>query len=418
MRCCLALCALLACGAPVDETTPTPNAIRVGGSEIVTTALLRALTDTYTGTHTDATFTISTEGSGPGIRNLIAGHLDIAASSRLASPAELEQADVDNVELSTGDARHIVAVDVVTIAVHPSNPTTSLTYDQVIGIFCTRAIDNWSFLGLDDAPIRAVVRDPMSGTRALFEDFFCGPAGLSPKTETATNAEAAKAVSEDPTAISFLSMSADAGKIIGLRPDAGGRPVQPSIQNIVRGMYPLYRDLYLYTRGPAEGQAKAFIDWIATPAGQEVVDQQGFVPLFYRPELLDEPRPLRETIHFEQDKAYPNHHSMARIQMLTEELRARAGEYRHIVLEGYTDDREAVPLVLSRQRAEKVKELLSESLPGLYFEIIPRGPDHPIAPNDTPYGRLRNRRVQIYLAAEEDPELGNEGATDANNAGR
>ena len=29
---------------------------------------------------------------------------------------------------------------------------------------------------------------------------------------------------------------------------------------------------------------------------------------------------------------------------------------------------------------------------------------NPIAPNDTPYGRQRNRRVQIYLAAEEKAE--------------
>jgi len=412
MRSCLALFTLLACGAPVNETEPTTGTIRVGGSEIVTSAMLPALAETYEGTHPDATFTISTDGSGAGIRSLIADDLDIAAASRVASPAELEQAKVDNVDLTSAESRHIVAVDVVTIAVHPSNPTTSLTYDQVIGIFCTRAIDNWSFLGLDDAPIRAVAREPMSGTRALFEDFFCGPGGMSTKVEIATNAHAAAAVTDDPTAISFLSMSADAGKIIGLRPDAGGRPIQPSIQNIVRGMYPLYRDLYLYTRGPADGQVKDFIEWIGTPAGQEVVDQQGFVPLFYRPERLDEPRPLRETIHFEQDKAYPNQRSMARLQMLTAELKARAGEYRHIVLEGYTDNREEAPIKLSQERAEKVKELLSEGLPGLYFEIIPRGPELPIAPNDTPYGRLRNRRVQVYLAAEEDPALGRDMSTD------
>ena len=80
------------------------------------------------------------------------------------------------------------------------------------------------------------------------------------------------------------------------------------------------------------------------------------------------------------------------------------GSNFHVVLEGYTDNREPEPTDLSYQRAETVRNLLQAELPGLYFEIIPRGAMNPIAPNDTPYGRQRNRRVQIYLAAEEKAE--------------
>ena len=87
--------------------------------------------------------------------------------------------------------------------------------------------------------------------------------------------------------------------------------------------------------------------------------------------------------------------------MLIDELRDRAGEFRHVVLEGYTDNREEDTTDLSYSRAETIRNLLQAELPGLYFEIIPRGAANPIAPNDTPYGRQRNRRVQIYLAAEE-----------------
>ena len=47
------------------------------------------------------------------------------------------------------------------------------------------------------------------------------------------------------------------------------------------------------------------------------------------------------------------------------------------------------------------QQILEVQLPGTFFEIIPRGPDRPLAPNNTPFGRERNRRVQIYLADEE-----------------
>ena len=385
--------------ATVDEGKPI---IRIGGSDSLTTKLVPALATTHKKERNTLEFEVTGGGSAAGFDRLLDGDLNIAASSRAHTPAEEEQASENGYSLNTDEARHIVGVDVVAVSVHPSNPTVSLTYDQVIGIFCTKQIDNWSFLGQEDQPIRAIARDPNSGTRALFEDFFCGPRGIHSRVEVAASVtDLEKALAEDKTAISFMSMSEQLGKIVGLRPDTGGQPIQPSQQNIIRGSYPLYRDVYFYTAGPAAGNAGDFITWVKSPSGQEVVDEARFVPLFLRPERLDEPRPLRETIHFEVGSPEPNQRSGARLQLLTDELRERAGEFRHVVLEGYTDNREPDATALSQARAEKVKELLSAELPGLYFEIIPRGVVNPIAPNDTPYGRQRNRRVQIYLAEEE-----------------
>jgi outer membrane protein OmpA-like peptidoglycan-associated protein len=119
---------------------------------------------------------------------------------------------------------------------------------------------------------------------------------------------------------------------------------------------------------------------------------------------MDEPRPLRETIHFEPGSSTPNQRSLARLKLLVDELHERTGEYRHVVLEGYTDTEEPDAEGLSEARAGAVKAMLEKELPGTYFEIIPRGSVNPIAPNATPYGRQQNRRVQIYLAAEEREE--------------
>ncbi len=383
----------------VGSSAPDKPVLRVAGSDTLTRNLLPALAQTHQRTRGDLAIELVSGDSATGIRALLDGEVDIAASSSDVTPSEEEQARANKFTFDDPEVRHIIGVDVVSVAVHPSNPTQSLTYDQVIGVFCTRTIDNWSFLGLDDRPIRALTRAPASGTRALFEDFFCGPRGIHHKVEEVDTATIDAALSDDPSAIAFVSLSEGVGKLLALRAEPASEPVRPSQQNIIRGAYPLYRDVYLFTNGPAAGYSRSFLDWIASPAGQEVVDEQRFVPLFLRPDRLDEPRPLRETIHFEPESSEPNQRSTTRLRLLVDELEER--QLRHVVLEGFTDDREPNPYELSRQRADAVRQLIAAEIPELYFEIIPRGPRDPLAPNDTPYGRQRNRRVQIYLAEDE-----------------
>ncbi len=390
--------ALASCGGPEQVDDPTPL-IRAVGSESITSRLLPMLADSYAKTTGRARFDIQGGGSHKGMRALLDGNADLAASSRDHTPAEEEQARVNGYSLSAEGRRTILAVDVVAVSVHPKNPIGSLTYDQVIGIFCTRSIDNWSFLGLDDAPIHPVTRPAGSGTRSLFEDFFCGPAGIDRRIPIVDIDQTTDLLKADENAISFISMSEGAGKVVGLRPDAKGLPMLPSQQNIIRGAYPLYHDLYLYQGNNPPAHVTDFVSWIGSPNGQDIVDEARFVPLFLRPERFDEPRPLRETIHFEPGSSEPNQRSTARMRLLVDELRDRAGgAAKHIVLEGHAGSAEGDdPTALSQARAETVRDLLAEDLPGIYWEIIPRGAEYPIAPPTTPYGRERNRRVQIYM---------------------
>ena len=394
--------ALLLVGCAGKEADPKGPVIRVAGSDTMTQRLLPALAEGFQRTHPDLRFEFDAANGNDGVRALLDGTADIAAASHGASPAEREQSKVDGYDLD--ETRTIVAVNVISVAVNPQNLIESLTYDQVIGIFCTGTIDDWSFLGLDDMPIRAIARDGQSGTRATFEDFFCGPKGLAKRVEVLPLADVMTQVAKDPQAITFMSLSEQPPKVVGLRAEAQGHPVLPSQQNVIRGSYPLYHDLYLFTNGSPSKETAAFMDWIKTPAGQDIVDEERFVPLFLRPARMDEPRPLRETIHFEVGSSTPDQRSMARIELLIDELKDRSSSYGHIVLEGFVDDKEDDPIGLSEKRAEAVKLLLNTQIPGTFFELIPRGAANPIAPNATPAGRQQNRRVQIYLSDEEEPD--------------
>lgn len=389
------------CGTPAPEpaASDAQRGLRLGGSEALVKRLVGPLVASWTRAHGEGSARVVGQGSPTGgIRELLDGELDAAFSSRDATPSEDEQARVEGFRFDDPASRHVVGVDVVAVAVHPRNPIDALTYDQVIGIFCTATIDSWDTLG-GSGPIRVVVPDPGSGPRALFEDFFCGPKGISPKHEIASSVHIASVLADDPSAISVVSLSERAGKSMSLRVQPTAAPVRPSQANIVRGAYPLFGDLFLYTRGAPEGELSSFVEWLAGPAGQEVIDEQRFVPLSLRPELSVEARPLRETVHFAVDTALPDQRSAARLELLVRELDEK--QFRHVVLEGFTDDREADPYTLSERRASAVRTLLLDKLPQLYVEIIPRGPSSPIAPNDTPYGRQVNRRVQVYIAEEE-----------------
>lgn len=394
----VAVLSIIGCQSEAPAPAPAEDLVRLGGPESISRKLLPGLTEAFGRQH-QTRFKVFSLGENGGLRQLLDREIDAAVSSRDATPSEEDQAKVSGFTFDSPESRHIVGVDVVAVGVHPRNPLESLTYDQVIGIFCTHSIDNWSFLGSDDKPIRALIREPGSGTRALFEDFFCGPQGLHPSLEVASSTQIATALAEDPTAISFVSLSEGTGKLLSLRVQPSAPPVRPSQDNIVRGVYPLFGDLYVYTRGAPTGPLAEFLSWVESPNGQEIIDELRFIPLSLRPEQLDAARPLRETVQFEVDSSLPNQRSRARLQLLVNELRER--QYRHVILEGYTDDREADPYRLSQLRAESVRTLLVDVMPELYVEIIPRGPKDPIAPNDTPFGRQVNRRVQVYLAEEE-----------------
>lgn len=394
---------LASCGTNSQQEPPASKAptLVISGSESMTRSLLPALVETFQRQHPENRVAVSGGGTGRGIRALLDGRSDLAAASRPHSPADQEQAKANGQDLTT--AARIIGVDVVSVSVHENSPLQALTYDQVIGIFCTHTIDDRTFLdpALGSAPIHAYTRGEGSGTRAIFEDFFCGPDGIHDSVQVADNETIRTALEADPHAISFATMTQSAGRSLALRASAAAPIIEPSQRNIANGSYPLYRDLYLYTFAGKDSAASTFIDWILSPAGQEIVDEQFFVPIHHRPAGFDSPRPLRETVHFEIGSSAPDQHSLARIQLLVDELRQRSEIGQHIVLEGYTDDREPSPVKLSLDRANAVEQILKEALPGSFFEIIPRGGIRPLAPNDTPFGRSRNRRVQVYLAAEE-----------------
>jgi phosphate transport system substrate-binding protein len=55
--------------------------------------------------------------------------------------------------------------------------------------------------------------------------------------------------------------------------------VKASVETCISKEYPVSRPLYIYTDGEPKGEAGKFIKFILSPAGQALVEKEGFVPL-------------------------------------------------------------------------------------------------------------------------------------------
>jgi peptidoglycan-binding protein ArfA len=73
----------------------------------------------------------------------------------------------------------------------------------------------------------------------------------------------------------------------------------------------------------------------------------------------------------------------------------------HATINGYTDNSgsEAINIPLSTQRAQAVADfLVAHGVPNSQLIVRGLGSVNSVAPNDTPEGRAKNRRVEIVVS--------------------
>jgi phosphate transport system substrate-binding protein len=215
-------------------------------------------------------------GSGTGIAALVNGTTDVANSSR-----KIKSDEVDKVRqrYSVLPVETSVAKDGVALYVNEANTVSQLTVAQLKSIY-QGDVTNWKQVGGNDAPIVIYSRENSSGTYVFFkenvlkgEDFAAGAQTL-PGTAAVVNA-----VSKEKNGIGYGGAAYAKGvkevKVVG----KDGQGYAPNAENVKSGKYPLARDLFVYTRGKPQGEAKAFIDYALSPEGQALVVQVGYFPI-------------------------------------------------------------------------------------------------------------------------------------------
>lgn len=128
----------------------------------------------------------------------------------------------------------------------------------------------------DSTEIVVVSRESTSGTREFFwetvldEEDFYGKA-----IEKTSNGEVHDTVSSTPLAIGYVGLGYLDSDVKSIKVNG----VEPTVANVLSGDYPIARDLFMFTKGQASGLAKEFIDYLMSDKGQQIVEDEGFVPL-------------------------------------------------------------------------------------------------------------------------------------------
>lgn len=213
----------------------------------------------------DVRITVAGGGSGVGVQKVGEGIVQIGNTGRALKPAEVGK---------YGLVTFPFAIDGVAVAVNPANRVTGLTKAQIKDIFSGK-IANWKEVGGADAPISLYVREDGSGTRETFEERALDKGVAASKANVVSSNGAMKtAVSQDPNAIGYVGIGHLDNSIKGISIDGA----TPSQENAASGEYKVTRLLYMNTKGEPQGLTKAFVEYIFTPAGQDIVSGAGYIP--------------------------------------------------------------------------------------------------------------------------------------------
>jgi phosphate transport system substrate-binding protein len=229
--------------------------LRVAGSTSVQ-PLAEILAEAYTRSG-GGRVSIQGGGSTAGVQAVLHGVAGLGAVSRRLAPEESAQ----------GLVAHTIGYDLLTVVVHPTNPLAAISRARLGRLFSGVAAD-WRDVGGPPGPVYLVSREAGSGSREAFRSLV-GP--VSPRALIQSSAGAIRvAVMANPQAIGYVSLPvARMGGLKALAVD-GRRPDEPG--------YPLVRPVSFVTLGPPQGEAAAFLRFVASPAGRELIREEGLVP--------------------------------------------------------------------------------------------------------------------------------------------
>lgn len=258
------------------------NMIQIKGSDTMVN-LGQAWAEAFMKKYPNIAVAVTGGGSGTGFAALINGTCDIAEASR----------SIENKEITLAKTRKIspveqkVGLDGLSVVVNPKNPVSKLTIDQLSDIF-TGKIKNWSQVGSKPGVIVILSREVNSGTHVYFKEHVLrhgnakGPEEYAPDALLLPSSQAiADEVASNPNAIGYYGMGylSAKQKAILVAKDKSSAYINPTVDNVINGSYPISRPLFMYTNGQPQGNVKLFIDFVFSAEGQQIVSKLDFVPI-------------------------------------------------------------------------------------------------------------------------------------------
>lgn len=230
-------------------------------------------------------------GSGAGFSRLVAGTIDVGASSRDAGTSDWN----NNADLRMW----AIGIDSIAIIVAANSPIApyirELTPQQVSDLFCSASYNTWQDWNASAPaqPIVRVVRDLGSGTHECFRTFFLTPFGRNdgslrnPQILT-DNIDVYNFITSPSGqyAIAYIGlgfMHLGGLKGMWLYNSAISQYVEPIRENVIAGTYNIKRWLYYMTTGvpTTQGDDKVKAMWISfIKMHPDYIDAEGYINMY------------------------------------------------------------------------------------------------------------------------------------------
>ena len=226
--------------------------------------VIGALSESFMAQNSGVTVNYNPTGSGSGITAVQEGTCDIGLSSRA----------LKDEEKSAGLKETVLAYDGIAIIVHPDNPVSDLSVEQLAQLY-TGEITNWKDVGGNDAEAVLIGREAASGTRDGFESITGTKDKCQYRQELTSTGDVITAVSQNPDAIGYASLASVKDSVKALNVDG----VTPSEATVKDGSYKVQRPFVLVTMAGKElsPAAQAFFDYAISSDAASIIAKAGTV---------------------------------------------------------------------------------------------------------------------------------------------
>jgi phosphate transport system substrate-binding protein len=171
-----------------------------------------------------------------------------------------------------------IAQDGIAVIVHPNNPVTDLSPDQLRAIFQGQ-VSNWRELGGPNLDLVVISREDGSGTRAEFETLVMGRRRTTFAARIAPSSTGMIAsVAATPGGIGYVSLAFLDTRVRALR--VAGVPC--TLATIRDNTYPLRTTVFMVGLEEPMDVYREFIGWAQSTSGQAVVARR-YSPLLATP---------------------------------------------------------------------------------------------------------------------------------------
>lgn len=337
--------------------------------------------------------------------------VEAVVAERQIAPSEADLLSAYG-DMTRPQSEHVIALDAWRVLVNRARGGESIQPD-VLGRILAGEIRDWRDTGLGDAgPISVKLEATGADMPFSLPGRLLGDRELAASVETAERADIPAAVAADPLAIGLTRAPEGTARALAVQ-ERNARLVAPADMDIATETYAFVERAHIYvpsSRGnPA---ARDFAAFAASADGQAIVLRAGRVPLRVAAVRIRPPagapaayaaftqtaERLNFDIRFAQGANDPDARAAADIARLAAWAKAGRVEGRRIALLAFADNvgARATNLGLAQSRAEAVAAQMEKQglSPGLVRAF---GDAMPVGANAEERGRIRNRRVEVWV---------------------